>query len=303
MTHSGGSGNLKNGIIDFTAGSLGGIAVVYVGQPLDTVKVKMQTFPHLYKGMYHCLKQTLRNDGFVRGLYAGTTPAIMANVAENSVLFAAYGYCQKFVCSLTGTESVDQLSTVGNASAGFLAAFFSSFTLCPTELIKCQLQAMREVHVHSAQTAVKVTPIQLTQQIFRQYGIQGLFRGLVPTIMREMPGYFFFFGGYEGTRELLTKPGQSKDDIGFFRTMVAGAVGGLVLWTVIFPTDVIKSRVQISNTRQKFLNVGYEIIKKEGVLALYNGLKPTLVRTIPATAVLFVVYEYSKKFMHQSFGD
>lgn len=40
-----------------------------------------------------------------------------------------------------------------------------------------------------------------------------------------------------------------------------------------------------------------------GVMALYNGLKPTLVRTVPATAALFVVYEYSKKFMHQSFGD
>lgn len=45
---------------------------------------------------------------------------------------------------------------------------------------------------------VKISPLQLTQQIFRQYGVQGLFRGLVPTIMREMPGYFFFFGGYEG---------------------------------------------------------------------------------------------------------
>ncbi|XP_052751633.1 mitochondrial ornithine transporter 1 isoform X2 [Galleria mellonella] len=256
MAHSANtSGNLKNGIIDFTAGSL------------------------------------------------GTTPAILANVAENSVLFAAYGYCQKFVCAVTGTQSVEQLSALGNASAGFLAAFFSSFTLCPTELIKCQLQAMREVNVQGSQTAIKVTPLQLTQQIFRQYGIQGLFRGLVPTIMREMPGYFFFFGGYEGTRSLLTKPGQSKDDIGFVKTMISGAVGGLVLWTVIFPSDVIKSRVQISNQSQKFLTVGYEIVKKEGILALYNGLKPTLVRTIPATAVLFVVYEYSKKFMHNTFGD
>lgn len=77
---------------------------MYVGQPLDTVKVKMQTFPHLYNGMFNCLKQTLKNDGVIRGLYAGTTPAIMANVAENSVLFAAYGYCQKLVCSITGTE-------------------------------------------------------------------------------------------------------------------------------------------------------------------------------------------------------
>lgn len=82
--------------------------MVYVGQPLDTVKVKMQTFPHLYKGMYHCLKQTLRNDGVFRGLYAGTTPAIMANVAENSVLFAAYGYCQKFVCQISGVEVIIQ---------------------------------------------------------------------------------------------------------------------------------------------------------------------------------------------------
>ncbi|CAK1551724.1 unnamed protein product [Leptosia nina] len=267
MAHSTGSGStLKSGLIDFTAGSLGGVAVVYVGQPLDTVKVKMQTFPHLYKGMLDCLKQTFRND-------------------------------------VTGTEKVEQLSTMGNASAGFLAAFFSSFTLCPTELIKCQLQAMREVNVQGSQTAMKITPIQLTQQIFREYGIQGLFRGLVPTIMREMPGYFFFFGGYEGTRELLAKPGQSKEDIGFLKTMVAGAVGGCVLWTVIFPSDVIKSRIQISNKKQKFLTVGMDIVRNEGALALFNGLKPTLVRTIPATAVLFVIYEYSKKFMHQSFGD
>lgn len=157
MAHtSGSSSNVKSGLIDFTAGSLGGVAVVYVGQPLDTVKVKMQTFPNLYnKGMFHCLKQTLRNDGIIRGLYAGTTPAIMANVAENSVLFAAYGYCQKFVCNLTGVEKVEELSALSNASAGFLAAFFSSFTLCPTELIKCQLQARREVNVQGSQTAVR----------------------------------------------------------------------------------------------------------------------------------------------------
>jgi Mitochondrial carrier protein. len=38
-----------------------------------------------------------------------------------------------------------------------------------------------------------------------------------------------------------------------------------------------------------------------GVLALYNGLQPTLIRTIPASAVLFLVYEYSKKIMNTLF--
>lgn len=46
---------------------LGGVALVYVSQPLDTVKVKMQTFPTVYKGMRECLLETLRKDGFVRG--------------------------------------------------------------------------------------------------------------------------------------------------------------------------------------------------------------------------------------------
>ena len=60
-----------------------------------------------------------------------------------------------------------------------------------------------------------------------------------------MPGYFFFFGGYEVTRELLRKPDESRNDIGWQKTMVAGAVGGSVLWLVIFPADVIKSRIQV----------------------------------------------------------
>lgn len=79
----------------------GGMAVVYLGQPLDTVKVKLQTFPNLYSGAWDCFKQTFRTEGFRRGLYAGTVPALIASVAENSVLFAAYGGCQKLVALLT----------------------------------------------------------------------------------------------------------------------------------------------------------------------------------------------------------
>jgi len=85
----------------------------------------------------------------------------------------------------------------------------------------------------------------LTRQIFREQGVRGLFTGLSSTIAREMPGYFFFFGGYEATRELLTTKGQKRDDIGWQKTMVAGAVGGAMLWLAIFPADVVKSRIQV----------------------------------------------------------
>lgn len=103
---------------------------MYVSQPLDTVKVKMQTFPKIYKGMLNCLMVTFKKDGIVRGLYAGTTPAIVANVAENSVLFAGklmlppecikmplplmqlfkgYGACQKLLANIEGKQKVSEL--------------------------------------------------------------------------------------------------------------------------------------------------------------------------------------------------
>lgn len=113
----------KDGVIDFTAGSigiiytynystilniffLGGTINVFFGQPLDTVKVKMQTFPKSYSGIIDCVKKTYQVHGLIRGLYAGTVPALMANIAENSVLFAGYGYCQKIIMRLTEIQVI-----------------------------------------------------------------------------------------------------------------------------------------------------------------------------------------------------
>lgn len=109
--------------------------------------------------------------------------------------------CQNFVArTFENKSSASEISLLGNATAGFLAAFFSSFTLCPTELIKCKLQAL-----HEMKQSERVTPYQLTRNILKTEGVRGMFRGLTPTFAREMPGYFFFFGGYEMTREFLAK--------------------------------------------------------------------------------------------------
>ena len=118
---------------------------MYVGQPLDTVKVKMQTFPHLYTNSVRCFLQTFKDDGISRGLYAGTVPSLLAQVLENAVLFFAYGICQKGVMLLSKKNDVTELNAVENGLSGSCAGFFAALVLCPTELIKCKLQAMREV--------------------------------------------------------------------------------------------------------------------------------------------------------------
>lgn len=53
----------------------------------------------------------------------------------------------------------------------------------------------------------------VAKQIIKQEGMVGLFRGLTSTMAREVPGYFFFFGGYDASRKLLTPRGKRYDDL------------------------------------------------------------------------------------------
>ncbi|XP_059151013.1 mitochondrial ornithine transporter 1-like [Physella acuta] len=291
-------------VIDFTGGTLGGITSVYVGQPLDTVKVKMQTFPTLYRNGLDCFLQTYKQDGIARGLYAGTIPSLAANISENAVLFCFYGVCQKLVAKVMGGKEILSLNPLENAISGAMAAFFSSFTLCPTELIKCRLQAMREMatkgQLEGGLERLKIGPFGLTKEILKAEGIRGVYKGLTATFLREMPGYFFFFGAYEVSRILMTPKGKTKDEIGALKTIVCGGLGGVGLWVAIFPADVVKSRIQVqavSGVPPTFRFVFMKILREEGVKALYRGLGPTVIRTFPATGALFLAYETTKKYL------
>lgn len=233
---------------------------------------------------------TLRNEGFFRGLYAGTTPSLAANVAENAVLFCAYGYCKQAVSMVTGRHGPD-MTVLDKASSGFFAAFFSSFALCPTELIKCKLQALRETN------SKPISATALTKQIVRTQGITGLYNGLGSTVAREMPGYFAFFLGIEGTKHLLAKHTNIKDGSHPLQPLLAGGMGGICLWLTIFPFDLIKSRIQVENSRLGLMPMLLKIVREEGVRTLYKGLGPTLIRTFPATAALLFTIEKTRLFM------
>ena len=126
-------------------------------------------------------------------------------------------------------------------------------------------KAMRESEALAGRPPPKIGPWRLTGDILRQDGVPGLFRGLTATFTREMPGYFFFFMAYEATRHLLTPVGKTKDEIGPLRTVVAGGVAGVTLWTIIFPADVVKSRLQVSGASTPMLTVMGDILKQEGI--------------------------------------
>lgn len=291
-------------IIDLTAGALGGTACVISGQPFDTAKVKMQTFPTTYRGFLDCFVSIYRQLG-LRGLYQGTTPALVANIAENSVLFMSYGFCQRVVSRACGLDREAALSDVQKACSGSLASIFSSMVLCPTELVKCRLQAMHEMEASGRVARGQNTVWSVVKTVIRNDGPLGFYQGLTTTIVREVPGYFCFFGGYEFSRSVFARyMGRDKEDIGVVPVMFSGGFGGACLWLVVYPIDCVKSRIQVhslTGRQQGFLKTFMGIVRTEGFAALYSGLTPTMIRTFPANGALFLAYELSRKLMLQQF--
>uniref|UniRef100_A0A3B5AXY8 Solute carrier family 25 member 15 n=1 Tax=Stegastes partitus TaxID=144197 RepID=A0A3B5AXY8_9TELE len=159
-------------IVDFSAGAT---ACVLSGKLFDTTKVKMQMFPSMLPQGNPLLHLNLQAGG-TAGLYKSTTLALSANISENAVLFLSYG--------LWMDKGAD-LSDLYEASAGSLPSILSFMALCPTELVKCRLQAMREM-----ETSGKL-PVNCGEDGVDSKPSVGFYGGLTCTIVRESPGYFF----------------------------------------------------------------------------------------------------------------
>ena len=86
---------------EFVAGGVGGMSLTFVGYPLDTAKVKLQTAPvGTYSGMLDCMTKTIRTQGPL-GLYKGMGPPLASQPFVFAVYFWGFGQ-GKVLCKNAG---------------------------------------------------------------------------------------------------------------------------------------------------------------------------------------------------------
>eukprot|EP01023_Acetabularia_acetabulum_P010361 TRINITY_DN14732_c0_g1_i7.p3 TRINITY_DN14732_c0_g1~~TRINITY_DN14732_c0_g1_i7.p3 ORF type:complete len:165 (-),score=21.46 TRINITY_DN14732_c0_g1_i7:267-761(-) len=152
--------------------------------------------------------------------------------------------------------------------------------------------------VDASKVVIYRGPLDVARYIIKhEGGPLGLFKGLNVTLLREMPGNALYFGAYEGTKMYLahTRNLNSVNDLDPLSLMLAGGLGGLAFWSVVYPTDVWKSRIQVDDYKypkyRGIIDCAQKILKEEGIKGWYKGYLPCLMRSFPANAVTFVVYE------------
>ncbi|KAL5230403.1 hypothetical protein ABZP36_029179 [Zizania latifolia] len=286
---------------DLIAGTVGGAANLVVGHPFDTIKVKLQSQPTpalgqlpKYAGAVDAVKQTIAAEG-PRGLYKGMGAPLATVAAFNAVLFTVRGQMEALLRSEPGQPLTVNQQVVAGAGAGVAVSFLA----CPTELIKCRLQAQSALAEAAAAsgTALPKGPIDVAKHVVREAGMKGLFKGLVPTMGREVPGNAVMFGVYEATKQYLAG-GQDTSNLGRGSLILAGGLAGAAFWLSVYPTDVIKSVIQVDDYKKPRYSGSIDAFKKivaaDGVKGLYKGFGPAMARSVPANAATFVAYEITR---------
>ncbi|KAH9261999.1 hypothetical protein BASA82_000916 [Batrachochytrium salamandrivorans] len=321
----------RNVFVDLVFGSVAGFSGIVFDHPFDTVKVRLQSNPIVLKGgkpvlggTLTCIRDMVTREGYT-SFYRGISAALACSMAETSVLFIAYSFAQTQIRWISSMEASDPLSLTHLSLSGAFSGAVVSFLLTPIELIKCRQQvgsmlskerlnckrldrpgrqdafrfnSFRFQRIRT-ESSVSSHPLRgsfpVALHIIRHEGVLGLYRGLLGTLLREVPGGAAWFGVYELTINTFIRyypELKSKDSLSPLSLAFAGALAGVAYNSALFPADVIKSRQQVNTGgRTGFFDIGHELYKAEGVRGLYRGFGITIFRAAPVSGAIFLTYE------------
>lgn len=189
------------------------------------------------------------------------------------------GTVTKAVFKDTNVQSLG-VNMFAGASSGVLGAAAGS----PFFLVKTRLQSFSpflpvgtQHHYRGAGHALR--------QIYSQEGVRGLYRGVVPAMVRtgfgssvQLPTYFF------AKRRLVRHLGMKE---GLPLHLASSTASGFVVCCVMHPPDTVMSRMynQTGNLYSSAIDCLYRTVKTEGILAVYKGFFAHLARILPHTVL------------------
>lgn len=281
------------------AGCAGGMAQVIAGQPFDMIKVRLQSASSLKTSkinLFDCLKNIVKHEGGPLALWRGSLSPLLSVGAAVALQFSVNEKTKSFIKKSTGSSKLDLSHYFG---CGVVAGLANSIISIPTEHSKIKMQAQG-----AKASGLYSSSIDCIKKIGQTHGLRGLYKGGIPTMLREGLAFGIYFSFYEWFLDKMMKPGQVREQLSTSSVVLAGSMTGVACWLATYPIDIIKTRIQLdsfSNPLYKgMVDCFNKSYKAEGLKGLYRGFSPCALRAAPANGATFLAYEAAISFMGAS---
>lgn len=284
------------------AGAASGFITRALCQPLDVLKIRFQLqvepISKAASSKYHSIPQavvTIAKEERINAFWKGHVPAQLLSIS--------YGFGQFWCFEVASKFSNDygfggKHQTASNFMCGSLAGTFATIISFPFDVIRTRLVAQNESYkVYSG-------VCHTCYSICKNEGALVLYRGLFPTLIQVAPHsgvQFMTYKLFETIYRYLLPETKDKRTNILTSGMVCGSLAGLCAKIAIYPLDLAKKRLQIQGFERKMFGQNFkcdgliDCIRKtckfEGLLGLYKGLSPSLIKAVITSALHFGSYE------------
>ncbi|CAD8116168.1 unnamed protein product [Paramecium sonneborni] len=281
---------------DTFCGAVAGFSFRFFGHPFDTVKVRMQMNDKKNSFFASAIK-IFRKEGIL-AYYKGMSSPLLADIPSNAVLFGIYEYVFREISSNNKEKKPYILEWL---IAGGVAGIGYAIVVCPAEMTKCVLQMQKE-YLHKQFKS----PFQCFTYAVKNYGIGSVFKGLVATILRDIPQNATFFATYEYSKYIFSK----NNELPFYGAVISGALGGFTCCLASYPMDVVKTQIQVeikeTIQNRKFKPRYYDggviecvkyIWQNQGFKGFWSGVESCIIYYMVGCAAQFTGYYYAQSLL------
>lgn len=204
--------------------------------------------------------------------------------------------CGAGMCQVVVTTPMEMLK-IQLQDAGRLAAQQQQkkVLVSPTKLVATNAVLSRSFNsgtVVSTPRAVSAT--QIAKELIRTQGIQGLYKGLGATLMRDVPFSIVYFPLFANLNN-LGKPSPEESSPVYW-AFLSGCAAGSMAAVAVNPCDVVKTRLQSlskgasEETYSGVVDCVSKIMRKEGPSAFLKGAGCRALVIAPLFGIAQVMY-------------
>jgi len=293
-------------LTDFAVGGVSGAIAKTCTAPIERVKLIIQTQdanPRIrsgevprYTGIVNCFSRVFREQGFW-AFWRGNFTNIIRYFPTQAFNFAFKDTFKNLFPRYSPNDQFFMFFLTNMASGG-LAGAGSLCIVYPLDYARTRLAS----DVGTGKRDFKGLGDCLVKTAKGEQGIMGLYNGFGVSVLGIIPYRGVYFGLYDSLREKNPYKAD-KGVVGFASKFVVAQFTAIMAGYASYPFDTVRRRLQMQSEkpREQWVYKGTldclgQILRGEGVTALFKGAGANALRTV-GSALVLVLYDQFKQML------